>query len=475
VASADLEEVVVGRRIRPLLSAFAVFVLATALVVPATVLAAVPPFMGMSFNPDTIGVGDTSTLTFTIVNDETNPTLTGLGFTDVLPAGVTIVSVGEHTCGGSVISLGLTTIVLSGGTLDPVMQCHIDVTVTAPAAGTFVNTSGAVSSDNAGTGNAPTATLTVQAAPSPPTITEAFAKTTIVQGEATAMTITITNPNSSTALTGVDFSDTLPGGLAVDTPNALSNSCGGSASAPAASSHVSLSGGSLAGGASCTVSVNIVGAAAGTWDNPTGNVSATETGPGGTATAGVTVIIPGNLAMNFNPSQIQPNGTSTLSFGLFNPETAPSAINGLAFTDTLPAGLTVENGSNDHLCNVGSTLAITGGNTISVAGVDLLPGYICTFSVTVTGPADVGAFVNTTSAVTYGEVGELDPATATLTVSLATPPPASPPASPPPTTTSSPIPQPNSDPQPLLVVVALLAGLLTVAVVAVRGRYSRSR
>src|SRR5262249_20311930 len=57
-----------------------------------------------------------------------------------------------------------------------------------------------------------TATLTVV---SPPTISKAFTPTSIAVGATSQLSFTITNPNSSTTLTGVNFTDTLPVGLTV--------------------------------------------------------------------------------------------------------------------------------------------------------------------------------------------------------------------------------------------------------------------
>jgi len=61
----------------------------------------------------------------------------------------------------------------------------------------------------------------------PPVIIKAFGAASIPLNGATSLTFTIQNNNTTTTLTGVGFSDTLPAGLVVSTPNGLTGSCGG--------------------------------------------------------------------------------------------------------------------------------------------------------------------------------------------------------------------------------------------------------
>ena len=79
------------------------------------------------------------------------------------------------------------------------------------------------------------------------------------------LTFAISNTKpANVALTGVAFTDTLPSGLVVATPNGLTGSCGGGTiTATAGGSTISLSGGSLAAGASCTFGVSFKGASGG--------------------------------------------------------------------------------------------------------------------------------------------------------------------------------------------------------------------
>lgn len=124
----------------------------------------------------------------------------------------------------------------------------------------------------------------------PPTIGKSFGVPSIPLNGSTSLTFTIGNPNVGSGLTGVGFSDTLPAGLVVSTPNGLTGSCGGGTiTAIAGSGSVSLSGASLAGSGSCTFGVNVTGTTPGIKNNITGAVTSVESGQGLTASASVTV------------------------------------------------------------------------------------------------------------------------------------------------------------------------------------------
>ena len=116
------------------------------------------------FVPDTMGPGSTSTLVFTIVNDDQINGVTELTFTDSLPAGVTIdtPSIASTDCvngildapdGGSVISF-------SEGELGAGDICTVSVNVTSETVGVHMNVSGSLSS-SAGVSESASDDLTV--------------------------------------------------------------------------------------------------------------------------------------------------------------------------------------------------------------------------------------------------------------------------------------------------------------------------
>jgi len=124
----------------------------------------------------------------------------------------------------------------------------------------------------------------------PPTIAKSFGAASVALNGATTLTFNLSNPNSSSPLTGIGFTDTLPSGLLVATPNGLAGSCGnGTITATVGSGSVSVSSATLAAGASCSFRVNVVGTTSGTQNNTTGAVTSTEGGTGKTASASVIV------------------------------------------------------------------------------------------------------------------------------------------------------------------------------------------
>jgi hypothetical protein len=258
-----------------------------------------PPSIAKSFSPTVIPADRTtaSTLTFTITNPNAADGLNGLAFNDTFGAGgglkVAPTPGVVNNCGGTfTATAGSSTVSLSGATINQNTTCTVSVKVVGTADGVQNNTSSTVSATDAGgltsTGTA-SASLTVI---NPPHISTAFGATSIPFGAPTTLTFTVNNPNTALSLTGISFSDTLPaapGALIVATPNGLSNTCAGTASAAAGSSIVSLTGVSLTAGATCTLSVTVQGAAVGAANNSVA-ISDTLAGTGNTSTATVTVV-----------------------------------------------------------------------------------------------------------------------------------------------------------------------------------------
>ncbi|MGA9305233.1 MAG: RICIN domain-containing protein [Candidatus Sulfotelmatobacter sp.] len=127
----------------------------------------------------------------------------------------------------------------------------------------------------------------------PPAIAKVFGAASVSLNGKTSLSFNLSNPNTAISLSGIGFTDAFPSGLTVASPNGLAGSCGGGTiTAAAGSNSVSLSGASLAAGASCTFAVNVVGTTAGAQNNVTSAVTSTEAGNGSTASAQITVVGP---------------------------------------------------------------------------------------------------------------------------------------------------------------------------------------
>ena len=89
----------------------------------------------------------------------------------------------------------------------------------------------------------------------------------------------ITNPNSTSSLTGLAFTDALPTGTTIAASE--SGSCGGGTiTATTGSSTITLSGATLAASASCNFTVTVTGTVVGNFTNGPITVTST-TGPSG--------------------------------------------------------------------------------------------------------------------------------------------------------------------------------------------------
>jgi hypothetical protein len=123
-----------------------------------------------------------------------------------------------------------------------------------------------------------------------PALAKSFDGASVPLGGTTRLGFTLTNPNAGTALTSLAFTDSLPAGLVVASPNQLTGSCGaGTITAVAGSATVALSGGTLPAGGACTFGVAVRATSMGGKVNTTSAVTSAEGQTGAAASASLEV------------------------------------------------------------------------------------------------------------------------------------------------------------------------------------------
>jgi len=379
------------------------------------------------FVDDPVAPDGTGTLEFTLTNLDPDNPATGIGFTDDLDATLTGLestsgSV-DDVCGlGSEIS-GTGVLTLTGGSLGAGESCTFSVQVKVPAgatAGSYPNTTSNVT----GTINA----LPITGDPASDnlevgqiTFTKQFVPGSVVPDGIATLQFTIAN-NSSDAISSIGFTDDLDamisGATAIGTP--IADVCGAGSSL-AGSSLLTLTGGSLLPGGSCTFSVDIQippGAALGTATNTTSDLLVLGVSSADPATADLTVNPPPPaFTKAFLPDVALPGDVVTLTFTIDNSASTVAAT-AFEFTDTLPAGLEIADPPNPISdCPAGMGDATAGATTFTFTGGTVPAGATCTiqFDVTVTAASPLGIVTNTSGDLT-SSAGNSGTATANLYV-----------------------------------------------------------
>ncbi len=391
--------------------AIALAVMLAAVAAPVAATGAAPSFFKV-FSPDTIGLGSTTTLVFTIGNANPTPVL-NLAFSDTLPAGVLIATpaLASTTCRDATLTApaGGSTIVFTGGRVEGSSSCTVRVNVTGTSLGTKMNVSGDLTSDH---GNSGAASDDLMVVADRPGFVKSFSPSTVPLGGRSTLTFTIDNTANPGTVTFASFSDALPAGLVIAGPANASTTCGGTPtfSATPGGSVFSYTSGIdatvVAGNGTCTVSVDVVAVGGGQLDNLSselevivgGEVSANC----GKATAVLTSTLePLHLSKSFIDDPVPPGGTVTLEFTIRNFNRA-EAVTDIAFDDNLDAALSglVATAATFNDCGGMATSTFPTG-LFEYEGGSLGPGGSCTIRLTLQVPAGAatGEYINTTTAV----------------------------------------------------------------------------
>ena len=359
--------------------------------VPAAVL----PTVGKAFTPATIDVGGASTLVITLSNASAIAASLSAPLVDTMPGGVVISATPAPTttCVGGVVTNTTSTITLTGGAIPADGSCTVTAGVTAAAGGNYINSlaPGALETNNGNNSGPAIATLSVSS-PSGVTLGKAFSPPTIIAGGASTVTITLSNAGNAATMTA-RLTDTLPSGLVVS--GVASTTCGGTPSA--STSAVTLTGGTIPANGSCTLTVNVIAAVAGSYFN-TLTAGALQTSNGnnaGPAVATLTVNLPASipvtLSKSFSPGTIVPGGVSTLTITLTNPNNTVANLTA-PLTDYLPSGVAIS--GNGYTNCGGKYSGNKGATTVTVYGGSIPANGSRTVTVEVTASA-AGSYTNT--------------------------------------------------------------------------------
>jgi uncharacterized repeat protein (TIGR01451 family) len=121
----------------------------------ATITVVAPPRISKSFSKTVAPINGVVTVSFTITNPNPTIALTGVGFTDTLPAGMIVATPANatDTCGGMFTPApNDTSLTFTGGTVPQSGSCTLTVDVKLTTPGLKNNTTGPITSNEGGTG-----------------------------------------------------------------------------------------------------------------------------------------------------------------------------------------------------------------------------------------------------------------------------------------------------------------------------------
>ncbi len=226
--------------------------------------------------------GSASTLEIILTNPNTFP-LSGIGFVDSMPAGMIVANPANPntgTCGGTLSAIpGAGSFTFSGGSLPGSTSCTLSLSITMNVNGNRVNVipAGSVTT-NEGATNPESTDSTLTNLPGA-SIGKVFSPNPINLGDYSLLTITIQN-TGNVSLTGMGLVDNLPTGLSVQGSPAPApvNNCGGTLTATAGSQTITLAGGSLNFGGSCTLVIPVTSISTGCFVNtiPAGSLTSDQ-------------------------------------------------------------------------------------------------------------------------------------------------------------------------------------------------------
>ena len=201
---------------------------------------------------------------------------------------------------------GASFVSFTGGNLPVATSCAIVIAIQGIGAGNQVNMTGAISANESGAGA--TSNPTSLAVVTVPTVSMAFGAPSVALNQSTLLTITIVNPNTVTALSGLGIADTVPASVMLSAGAAVGTCVAGGPGVQTAgvvvvnpaTNQFALQGLTLSAGGSCSLSMSLTSAAPGALTNVSGNITGLfDSGSGqlvqiagGTSSAALSIVAP---------------------------------------------------------------------------------------------------------------------------------------------------------------------------------------
>lgn len=393
-----------------------------------------------SGQPTDIYPGEVTQLQITLSNSNSVAAVTGVGFSNSLPAGtlpngLKVAGVPTYTCidpagptplagvGTLTAIIGTQTITLGNDGVIPARSsvnntdgsCTIIIPVTAGtstgSAATYTYTiagGGVTGNDGGAVSNSGAVSQSVIVnALTQPSISKNFVSSTLVLGSsATTMNITVTNTNP-VAIPNFSFTDNFPNIIKIAATPGATSSCNNGGSAPTFSPVAGLKSLTASGtipakvgptNGSCTFSVQVDA------DNTAGVFSTTATNSingltqfsndlgirASSASAGVTVRSPLRVTKAVNAGSLATGEAGTFTITLFNDGPSPLTAN---FTDSQIDGNAGFSGLNvtgaSTTCDGGTASAIAGNQGVTLTNGVILASSSCTVTINFTGVVQI--------------------------------------------------------------------------------------
>jgi uncharacterized repeat protein (TIGR01451 family) len=332
--------------------------------VSTTVTASADLALGETVAPNPVLLGGSNlTYTLTITNNGPSPA-TGVVLSDTLPVSATLVSAtpSQGTCTSPLSTCAI-------GNLASGASATVLVVLKPTAAGTVTNsaTVSANENDPNPANNSASASATVSPVADLSLMETATPQTAPASSNVT-FSFTVTN-NGPSAATGVTLTDTLPAGMVLVSATSSQGTC-----APTVNCNL----GTLANGATATLTVVAKAPLTPGTLNNTGNVTATEADPfpsNNTAVASVTVVASADMAVTISSSPNPAGVGVNLTFTMTITNNGPSPATGVTLAGTFTAGatfvsLTQSQGSCQGTTQINCSLgAMASGSTAVVTAV----------------------------------------------------------------------------------------------------------